>query len=293
MSAAFSYYGLNIRLRSNFLGTNPSSADVLKDHVIEKSRKQIAEANRGHKKVLKTLKKFVGDDITTQKELEELRGIIRGQQELLGVREDIPEDVKGIIAYSEELEERLSEKFENQELYKSTVFLRTEDGTPAISSHMILGNIKSVLSVIVNSQKPEEKKQGIFKSKTQMSESLSMDIKFVETLLPASEDIIRDPETKERVLCVRPIRFNRLGVQTVALAASEQLPAGTVFSTTMRVRKGSNVDSMEVLQSIFDYGKNLGLGSWRSSNNYGQFDYQLTKLEDYVEEVKDAELGWR
>lgn len=289
----FSYYGLNLRLRNPMLGTNPSSADVLHDHVIEKSRKQIAEANRGQKKVLKTLKKFVGTEISADKEIEELTGVIRGQQELLGVREEIPTEINAIIAYSEQLDERLSEKFEGQDLYKSTVFIRGEDGNPAISTHMVLGCMKSIISTLVNSQKPDEKKTGIFKSKVQMSESLSMDCKFVETVVPASEDIERDPVTKERKLCVRPIRFNRLGVQTVALAASEVLPAGTIFSMTMRIRKGSPLDSMEILDTIFSYGKSLGLGSWRGSNNYGQFDYQLTQLNDYVEEVQDSDLGWK
>ena len=62
--------------------------------------------------------------ISMDKEIAELTGVIRGQQELLGVREDIPTEINAIIAYSEQLDERLSEKFEGQDLYKSTVFIR-------------------------------------------------------------------------------------------------------------------------------------------------------------------------
>lgn len=291
--STFSYYELSIRLKNPMLGTNPSSADILKEHIIEKARKEIVAANKGQQKILKSLKKYLGSTITPAKELEELSGIIRGQQELLGVREEIPDTVEGIIAYSEELDKRLSEKFENNnEEYKATVFLRNSDGKACVSTHMFLGFIKSVLTTVTNSQKAEEKKSGIFKSKTQLSECMSLDVKFLETLVESSKDILYK-EDGTRDLCIRSIRFNRMGQTVTALCASEQLPEGSILKTVMRVRKGSPVDSLDILQTIFDHGKNTGLGAWRGSSNHGQFHYKIVQLPDFIEHVEGADEGWR
>ena len=284
MTKAFSYYELQLRLRQPMLGTN-ASCDIMAEHVINKSREQIALANRSTKKISKSLKKYVGPDIGQEKEIEELKGILRAQQELLNVKEEIPEQLEAIMAYSDDLQQRLDNHFEDTELHKSTVFLRDESGNPAISSHMILGNIKSILSTIINSGNKD-----IFKSKVQLGESMAMDLKFVETLLVASQDILKDPVSKERILNIRPIRFQRMGQTISALAASEQLPAGTQFTTTLRVRSDSPINDQEVLEFIFSHGKNLGLGAWRNSNMYGTYDFKLKLLENYTETLED---GWK
>lgn len=287
MANVFEYYDLQIRLRQVMLGTN-SSVDPMKEHCINKSRQQIELANRSTKKISKSLKKYVGPNISEEKELEELKGILRAQQELLNVKEPIPETLEEILVYAADIQQRLDNHFEDSELHKSTVFLRDEKGNVGISSHMLLGQFKAVLSNVINSGNKD-----IIKSKVQLGENMSMDIKFLETFLVASQDIIRDPETKERVLNVRPIRFSRMGQTVSALAASEQLPAGTIFSTTMRVRKDSNLNNVEVLEFILDHGKNIGLGSFRNSNHYGSFDYKLKKLPNFVEKVEGEDLGWK
>lgn len=287
MTKAFSYYELQIRTRHPLLGTN-ASVDIMQEHVINKSREQIALANRSTKKISKSLKKYVGPDIGKEKEIEELKGILRAQQELLNVKEEIPDTLEDIMAYSDDLQQRLDNHFEDTELHKSTVFLRDEEGNVGISSHMILGNIKAILSNVINSGNKE-----FIKSKVQLGEVASMDIKFLEPFLVASKDILRDPLTKERILNIRPIRFVRMGATISAIAASEQLPAGTQFTTTLRVRKESPLNSMEILNFIFDHGKNIGLGAFRNSNCYGSYDYKLTELKNFVEKVEGSAEGWR
>lgn len=281
----FDYYSLQLRLRQPCLGTN-SSVDIMHEHVIKKSREQISLANASSKKISKSLKKYVGPNITEEKEIEELKGILRAQQELLNIKEEIPNTVNEIINYSKELEGRLDDYLSENELHKSTIFLRDEAGNVGISSHQILGNLKAILATIINSGNKD-----IMKSKTQMGECMSMDLKFVETFLPASQDIMRDPATKERILNIRPIRFNnKMGQVTSALAASEQLPAGTQFSTTLRVRSDSPINNMETLEYLLSHGKNIGLGAWRNSNQYGAYDFKLFKLQNYTEAL---EPGWK
>lgn len=286
MNKVFSYYELSIRLREPMLGTN-ASTDIMREHVINKSREMIKLANKSQKKIAKNLKKFVGVEISEQKEIEELKGILRAQQELICIKEEIPEDIVEILAYGKDLEARVDEYLKDKELYKSTIFLRDEGGNVGISSHMILGFMKSVLANIINSGN-----KSILKSKVQMGEALSMDIKFLETFLMSSFDILRNPENKERILNIRPIRFMRMGQSISALAASEQLPAGASFSTVMRVRKDSNLNDIEVLKFILQHGKSIGLGAYRNSSHFGQFDYKINLIKNYVEVVEGAEDGW-
>lgn len=283
MNQVFDYYQLKLKLREPMLGTN-ASADIMKEFVISKAKTQIEEANRCTAKISKALKKFQGEQISESKETEELRGIVRSQQELLGIKEDIPTTVEAIVVYSKELELKLDDKLKEQEDYKSTVFLRDEDGRPAISSHMLLGQIKAVLSTVINSGN-----KSIFKSKVQLNECSALDLKFVETLLPSSEDIMRD-ENGDRDLNIRPIRFNRMGQTISALAASEQLPRGTEFMVTLRVRYDSPLNNIETLKYIFMHGKNLGLGAWRNSNQFGTFDFKLDHLKKYIEPALSD--GW-
>jgi len=286
MNKIFDYYDLQLRLREPMLGTN-ASVDIMHEHVINKSREQIKLANAASKKISKSLKKYKGENISQQKEIEELKGILRAQQELLNVKEEIPNALDDILLYSKDVEQRLDNYLQDHELYKSTVFLRDSNGNVGISSHMILGFVKAVLANVINGGD-----KSILKSKVQMGESMSMDLKFCETFLVASHDIIRDPETKERILNIRPLRFTRMGQIMSALAASEQLPPKTTFSTTLRIRRDSKINDLEVLESIFSHGKNIGLGAFRSSNMFGTFDFKLKKLEDYVELVENSEEGW-
>lgn len=287
MNKVFSYFELSLRLRNEMLGTC-ASTNIYKEHIINKSREMIKLANKSQKKISKNLKKFVGVEISEEKEIEELKGILRAQQELICVKEDIPETIEEILEYARDLEARVDDYLQDKELAKSTVFLRDEGGNVGISSHMILGFMKSVMANIINSGN-----KSILKSKVQMGEAMSMDIKFLETFLMSSFDILRDPKSKERILNIRPIRFQGpMGKSISALAASEQIPAGATFSTVMRVRKDSNLNDIEVLKFILQHGKSIGLGAYRNSSHFGQFDYKINLIKNYVEVIEGSSDGW-
>jgi hypothetical protein len=51
---------------------------------------------------------------------------------------------------------------------------------------------------------------------------------------------------------------------------------------------------MEVLETIFAYGKSLGLGAWRGSGpSCGSYDFKLEPLSNFKEVVVDSDLGWK
>jgi hypothetical protein len=80
-----------------------------------------------------------------------------------------------------------------------------------------------------------------------------------------------------------------MGKKTSCFAHSEQLPAGTQYKFTLRVRSGSTINQ-ELLELLLEQGKNLGLGQWRGSGNYGKFVYKIKPLPDYKEE--NSVDGW-
>lgn len=272
----FNYYKLNLKMIREMLGTCPS-CDIMHEHVIEKARKQIKLANSLERKVSKKLEKYVGDDISDYSEIKELQAVLRTYMQILGKQFEIPEVLSELLELSKTLNEEIEEMIKNGETRKMTVFMRDPEGNPIISSHMILGNIKEILRAIVNSGD-----KTLFKSKVQLSECSALDIKPIEKFLVASQPVYPEP-------LVRPIRFDQMGKQVTALVASEVLPEGTEFMCTLRVRKGSNFDSLATLKFIFDHGKLLGLGQWRGSGNYGSYVFKLEHLPEFMEDFGD---GW-
>lgn len=273
----YSYYGLKLKLIRPMLATCPS-ADIMHEHVIEKARKQIKAANSLEKKMSKKLSKYVGDEISASKEIEELKGILRSYMEIIGRQMELPDTLSELLELSKILNEEVESLIKSGDTQKATVFMRDAQGRAVISGHMVLGNIKEILRTVINGGD-----KSIFKSKTQLSESSAVDIKAVEKFLVASKPVEPD-------LLVRPIRFDQMGKQVTALVASEVLPEDTEFDCTLRIRKDSPLNSEEVLSMIFDFGKNLGLGQWRGSGNMGAYLFKINHLPDYKEVFSD---GWR
>lgn len=296
----YNYYELSLKLLRPMLGTC-TDASIYNEHVLQKAKKEIKRVNSLLKKVAKSAQKYVGSEITEAKEVEELKGILRTFQELTGDKEELPNTVDELLECAKDIEDRWNEMVKSGEGTKATIFMRNKEGKPMISSHMILGNLKENIKIAVNNG------DELMKSKKAVSESLALDVKPVEPFLMASKDIMRAivgedgvarlpddaiPERdkikeQNRVICERPIRFERMGKSETAIALSEQLPAGTEFKTTLRVRKTSAFDDVEFLSKVFDLGKNNGLGAWRGSGNYGAFVFRVKALEGFKEDFGD------
>lgn len=264
------------------LGT-ATEVSIYNEHILQRAKKEIKKANKLGEKVTKVLAKYQGPDISEAKEIAELKGVLRAYQELTGNKEDIPDNVEAILAMAKECEEEFNEIVKAGEARKATVFLKDEKGWPIISTHMIIGNCKENLKIIVNNGDKTK-----IKYKTVIGEVMALDIKPIDEFMIPSKDILKN-EKGERVLDERSIRFNRMGKEETAIALSEQIPEGATFGTTLRIRKNSPIDK-ELLEQLFDMGKNNGLGCWRGSGNRGAYLYKLEYLPEFKEVFED---GWK
>ncbi len=277
----FKYYNVSFKLLRPMLGTCTETS-IYNEHILQKAKKEIKRANTLGKKVTKVLDKYQGENISERKEVAELQGVIRAYQALVGKADKLPESVEELLDYAKELEEEYNELVAKGESTKATVFMKDKDGYPIISTHMILGNLKENMKVMVNNGD-----KSVIKSKVSVGEVFALDVKAVEPFMVPDSDIART-EDGERDLLERPIRFERMGKVQTAIAISEQLPEGTEFSTVIRVRAGSPL-SEKALRDLLSLGKSNGFGSWRGSGSMGSYVYKLVALPDYVEKLPK---GW-
>lgn len=296
--ANFKYYNIQFKLLTPMLGT-ATETSIYHEHIIEKAKKQIARANKLGRTITKALDKYKGSVIPETKEISELQSVMRVYLQLLGKPLDVPNDTKELLDMNQELEEKFNEQLKAQEQVKATVFLRDKEGFPIISTHMILGNLKENLRIMVNNGD-----KSILKSKVSVGETMALDIKPVDHYMKPDKDILRAKDEEElrtfpisgkgknildknnRVLLERPIKFERMGKVETAISLSEQLPVGTTFSTMLRVRKESTIGEEELFK-LFDLGKSNGLGAWRGSGNMGSYVFKLELDENFEEDFGD------
>lgn len=300
MKNNYVYYKVSLKLLTPMLGTG-TEVSIYHEHVLQKAKKEIEKANKLAGKLSKAMAKYKGSEITPQKELEEIQGLLRAQCQIVGKQVDIPNDVDGVLALAGEIQKDIEESLKEGQSTKATVFIKDKDGMPLVGTHMILGNLKENMKAVVNGGDKD-----VIKSKTAVSEALALDVKFVENFMKPDKDILKGDqafadalqplgrgrwvaEQSGRIILERPIRFNRMGKEETAIAMSEVLPEGSEMSCTMRVRAGSPL-TMKALEDLLDLGKNKGLGSWRGSGNMGAFVFKLEELPDYKETF---EGGWK
>lgn len=282
----FVYYRVSFRLKTPMLGT-ATEASIWKQHILERAKKEIAKLNRVTKKLSAAAAKYAGTEITHEKEIEEIKSCIRATEEALGKKGDLPAEPLALVEYATQLAEEFGEAIKAGEATKATVFMRDENGWPRISTHMILGNLKENLKIMVNNTATATKEDKVYKSKAAVQEVLALDVKAIEMFMKPSENISRK-EDGTPLWDERPIRFtDGFGNTVTAISLSEQLPEGTEFETVLRVRAGSMVEPL--LPKLLDMGKSNGLGAWRGSGNRGAYFFKLEKLENYVEKKPE---GW-
>lgn len=278
----YRYYRVDFRLITEMLGTC-TSGSLYDEHVLQKAKKKIAEANRLAKRVSKSLEKYQGDQIPEWKEVADLKGVIRAYMQLVGDIVDLPDTVPELLEVATKLDADLEAMISAGEATRATTFMVDEKGWPMISSHMILGNFKENLRIMVNNGD-----KSILKSKVSVGEVGALDVKWVEPYMRPSHDIIRDKDGNPELL-ERPIRFERMGKTVTAIAISQQLPAGTTFGTWLRIRRNSPLDDLETLKVLLELGKNNGFGTWRGSGNMGAYYYKVSLDESYKEKIPE---GW-
>lgn len=280
----FVYKKVKLKLITPMLGTC-TEVELWNEHILKKSKKEIAKANKLHGKIIKSLEKYKGAEITVQKELDELKAILRAYMERLGRMEVIPNNLEELLEFAKGISSEYEELLREGETQKSTVFMRDESGHAMISTHMIIGNLKENLKNIVNNSAKNSK---AVPTKVSVGEVMAGDIKVVEDFIKPSHDIVRK-ENGKPAICERPIRFKIMNETQSAIAMSEYLPEGTEMEFTFRIRKGSPI--LDALDELLDMGKNNGLGAWRGSGKKGAYLYKMEDCEEVLHPyTKD---GWK
>lgn len=293
----FEYYRLTVHTTSELLATNPA-CDIMHEHNIQKAKKLMADAARKEKRISKALDKYSGgQDISGDKHYVDLRYNLQAYMSLMGITQPIPDNVEDLLELFEKIKEDFDEMVEQGKAQQGTVFLRNDAGHVVLSSHMILGNIKEILSNITNNGD-----KTILSTKVSVGETCAQDIKWVEPYIEAKQivdgklvdlDSVKDKEGKP-VMLQRSLRIRnpQPGQAPVCISMSEYLPSGAVFQFTLRVRKKS-VFTKDALEYIFLHGSSLGLGQWRGSGGKGSYDFHLEHLPDYKEDNGDwkSKLG--
>lgn len=150
-----------------------------------------------------------------------------------------------------------------------TVFPRDEGGNPILWDYQIKGMFKDACQMLarVGGKDPETGK----KNKTaNESAKLTAYKKVIDGLIfvqPRKIPIAYDGEIE---ICERPLRAQTAQGERVALAASEQIPAGAVITIDVICL---NDEHVKAVREWLDYGFLRGLGQWRNSG-MGRFIWE-------------------
>ncbi len=141
-----------------------------------------------------------------------------------------------------------------------TIFPKLEDGTPFVWDYQIKGFFKDTCSALRKIGSSKSSKIKAFK-------------KEIDGLIFVMDRKI--PFNFEGLvgICQRPLRAQTLQGERVALAISEEIPAGATLEFTIHMM----CDEHEaVVREWLDYGRFRGLGQWRNSGK-GRFTWEEVK----------------
>ena len=151
-----------------------------------------------------------------------------------------------------------------------TGFLMTQDDTPYLLSHVILGFFKSACGILRRIPGTKSKKVTAYKKQIDGCVLVSPHKLLLE--LPS-----------EMTTTARSLRAQTPQGDRVALAMSDTAPTGTKITFYLHVLAGTLDES--VIREWFEYGKVTGLGQWRGSGKRGRFTATVTKLDELPDGV--------
>ncbi len=140
---------------------------------------------------------------------------------------------------------------------ETTIFPKTEDGTPHLWDYQIKGFFKHACGMLKNADNT-------------LSSGIKAYKKFIDGLVFVEERRIPLIFEGEIQNLQRPLRASTMQGERVSLANSEMLPAGTTCEFTIKTLKE---DLVPVIKEWLDYGKLNGLGQWHNSGS-GAFTWE-------------------
>jgi len=151
-----------------------------------------------------------------------------------------------------------------------TGFPRTEDGQPFLYDYQVKGFFKDACSMLSRvGGKGEDGK----KRKVNESSKLTAYKKVIDGLIFVKPREIPFVFKGELGHCQRPLRAQTMQGERVALAMSEEIPAGATLDFDVVCLSEEYVPAV---REWLDYGELRGIGQWRNSGK-GRFTYELTE----------------
>ena len=154
----------------------------------------------------------------------------------------------------------------------TTVFPKLADGTPYLYDYQIKGFFKDACGCLNRLTKKESEPGKRSKKKVAANESgkLTAFKKVIDGLIFVSPRMIPLNMPGELTICQRPLRAQTAQGERIALASSEEAPAGTSIEFEIMML---DPDHEAVVREWLDYGALRGLGQWRNSGK-GRFTWE-------------------
>lgn len=188
---------------------------------------------------------------------------------LLGTASANPEVHSEFIASKSADKEKKKEELESLPaddlIEKSmTVFPRGEDGMPILYDYQFKGFLKETLGILLDFIEADCKI-----GKAKLSRWTCKKIVDNAVMVSPRKIALTMPEGGTVTHCVRPLRGETMRGERIALATSEEIPAGTTFECEITTFD-KKLD--ELMIKCLNNGANKGIGQWRNSGK-GRFTW--------------------
>ena len=148
-----------------------------------------------------------------------------------------------------------------------TGFPRDSEGKPFVYDYQIKGFFKDACSMLSRVGGKDENGK---KKKLNESSKLTAFKKIIDGMIFVSPRQIPIDFTGEVGLCQRPLRAQTMQGERVALAISEEIPAGAEITFVITVFDEAH---LAAVREWLSYGALRGLGQWRNSGK-GRFTWE-------------------
>ncbi len=142
-----------------------------------------------------------------------------------------------------------------------TIFPKMEDGTPFLWDYQIKGFFKDSCGMLRRVSSSKSKKLTAYKK--EIDGLIFVEPRRIPLWMPSDLDLTATD-------CQRPLRAQTPQGERVALAHSEEAPAGTYIEMTITCLKD---ELMPLVVEWLNYGKLRGIGQWRNSGK-GRFVWE-------------------
>jgi hypothetical protein len=190
--------------------------------------------------------------------MQEMKIRITFTEPVLGTQPSDPELHKHFVASKAPDHKTMAEEVaamgaEEVEERGMTVFPKMEDGTPFIWDYQLKGFFKDACGML--RRVPDTKSAKLRAYKKEIDGLIFVEPRRIPLWMPVDLDLTATD-------CQRPLRASTSQGDRVALAHSEEAPAGTYIEATIMCLLDSD---MKLVREWLDYGRLRGIGQWRNS----------------------------